>query len=199
MVRYRGPKYRKLKAFGVLPGLKICKTEQKLVSNLNQFKKLKKKSSAYSLRLKEKQKIRYNYGISETQLYSYVKKFQYFKNKGQNLLLTQIELRLDTIVYSFGFTKTIASARQLINHGKVFVNSNRVSIASFICKIEDIIFLEISKEQKEYIASQPFFIAKLPNHLIKLHSFCGQIINDQITKFNLMCEERLVFEFYAKR
>lgn len=198
MVRYLGPKHIKLKTLGNLPGLKILQNKQKRASKPNVLKKFPKKSSAYCLRLKEKQKIRYNYGISETQLYHYVKKLQYLRNKTQNDLLTLIEFRLDIIVYTLGFTKTIASARQLINHGKILVNSLRVTIASFICKKKDIILLNLLEKQKEFYRLPNLSLFELPNHLLKLNSFCGQIIENKIITFNLIIDERLVFEFYSK-
>lgn len=197
MVRYTGPKNSIIKSLGNLPGFKIIKDQHvQLNSKESQLMTGLKKSSDYGLRLKEKQKIKYNYGISEPQLYRYVKKIQYLSTRTQYDLLNLIELRLDTIVYNFGFTKTIASARQLINHGKIFVNSKRVTIASFICTDKDIIFVKFTKKQKELLGSS--FVG-IPNHLIKLTEDCGQLKSDQITSFKLKIDEQLVIEFYSKR
>lgn len=197
MVRYTGPKNLIIKSLGNLPGFKVIREQYvKLPIKESQLTKRIKKSSDYGLRLKEKQKIKYNYGISEPQLYRYVKKIQYLPIRTQYDLLNLIELRLDTIVYNLGFTSTIASARQLINHGKIFVNAKRVTIANFICTNKDIIFVKFTKKQKELFVSS--FIG-IPNHLIKLTEDCGQLISDKITSFKLKIEEQLVIEFYSKR
>lgn len=197
MVRYTGPKNLIIKSLGNLPGFKVIKEQYvQLQIKESQLPKGSKKSSDYGLRLKEKQKIKYNYGISEPQLYRYVKKIQYLPIRTQYDLLNLIELRLDTIVYNFGFTKTIASARQLINHGKIFVNAKRVTIASFICTNKDIIFVKFTKKQKELLVSS---FTGIPNHLIKLTEDCGQLISDKITSFQLKIDEQLVIEFYSKR
>ncbi len=193
MVRYLGRKNFILKSFGNLPGFKILK---KPIIEKKNFKKL----SSYAIRLKEKQKIRYNYGITETQLYNYTKKIQSLTHLIKNALLKKIEMRLDNIIYKFGFTATIASARQLINHGKIFINFKAVNIASFMCHVNDLLSFRPTEKQKELIQlntySKSIF---LPKQLLKISKFQGKINAKSLNIFNLKINERLILEFYSKR
>ena len=198
MVRYLGPKFKKLRRFGSLPGLKILPPNfKKNVGMDSQVKKFSKKSTPYGLRLNEKQKLRYNYGISEIQLFKYVQKIQFLFSKTPFSLLRLIELRLDVIVYSLGFTLTIASARQLINHGKICVNFKKVTIASFNCKRDDFISLILTQKQKDLQNFNSFSV--LPAHLMRLNNFCGKIKTERISTLNFSIYERLVLEYYSKR
>merc|ERR1711972_593360 len=99
--------------------------------------KQKKKSTEYGQRLKEKQKIRFNYGITERQLVNYVKTSKRVEGKTGHILLQFLEMRLDNIVYRLGLAPTIFSARQLVNHRHICVNGERVSIPSYQCRPGD--------------------------------------------------------------
>nr|YP_010117090.1 ribosomal protein S4 [Pteridomonas danica]QPM99311.1 ribosomal protein S4 [Pteridomonas danica] len=198
MVRYYGPKYKIVKSLGFLPALgptkRIVKHKTKKLTQL-------KRISEYKKRLLEKQKIRFNYGLSEVQLSKIVNNLYNVRTfKSQNLL-TKLEMRLDNIIFSFGFTRTIAHARQLINHGKVYLNFKRLTIASYFCKISDIIFLNLTDSQKKQIQKiifkKLFFLPLNLRYLAK--PFSGQIIKViQPSKLNLVINERLVIEFYSR-
>nr|YP_009106724.1 ribosomal protein S4 [Pseudochloris wilhelmii]YP_009106737.1 ribosomal protein S4 [Pseudochloris wilhelmii]AIT95539.1 ribosomal protein S4 [Pseudochloris wilhelmii]AIT95553.1 ribosomal protein S4 [Pseudochloris wilhelmii] len=140
MARYRGPRVRLVRRLGELPGLtqKSC-TRMFPPGQHGPKKKLVGKESQYAIRLKEKQKLRFNYGISERQLIRYVREARRLKGSTGDLLLQLLEMRLDNIVFRLGFARTIAAARQLITHGHIIVNSQKVSIPSYLCKQNDII------------------------------------------------------------
>ena len=186
MSRYRGPKLRIIRKLGSLPGL----------THISKKLKINRKLTEYGKRLNEKQKLRYNYGISETQLYNYVKKRNSIKT-----ISTLLEMRLDVIVYRFGFASTISSARQLVNHGKIYLNLERITIPSFQCKGSDIIFLNITNKQKINFYNSNFFNSfKESEHLIKLTKFVGKIkenVQNLIPSF--LVNEQLVIAFYAKK
>jgi len=144
MARYRGPRLRIIRRLGELPGLtqKTCERnfppgqhgpKKKLTGNQ------KSKESQYAIRLKEKQKLRFNYGISERQLISYVREARRRSGSTGEILLQLLEMRLDNIVFRLGFAPTIASARQLISHGHIAINGIRTNIPSYLCKINDTI------------------------------------------------------------
>ena len=80
-------------------------------------------SDDYRERLLEKQKLRFNYGVTEKQLLAYYKK-QNVNGSTGSLLLEILEARLDCVVYRLGFASTIPAARQIINHGHVLVNNS---------------------------------------------------------------------------
>ena len=98
-----------------------------------------KKISQYSIRLREKQKLRYNYGISEKQLINYVKKSRKSKGSSGEILLQLLEMRLDNIVFRLGMAPTVLAARQMVNHGHICVNNQLVDIPSYQCKPQDVI------------------------------------------------------------
>lgn len=106
----------------------------------------RRKYSEYGLRLREKQKIRFHYGIKEKQLQNYISKA---KKKSSNwfIILTQLlETRLDNVVFRLGFASSMASARQMVRHGKVLVNGKRVNIPSY----QVVLSSKISLKDKVY-------------------------------------------------
>ena len=145
MVRYLGAKLKIIRKLGALPGWtkKSSKIRQKtpgqhgksLVSETNRSSL----ADDYSKQLFEKQKLRFNYGITEKQLLAYYQKAKVNKTSTMRILLEQLESRLDCIIYRLGFAPTIPAARQIINHCHVRVNSKVVNISSFLCSVNDII------------------------------------------------------------
>ena len=144
MSRYRGPKLRIIRRLGELPGFTSKITKRTNPPGQHGPAKANKKSatSEYGIRLQEKQKLRFNYGVSEKQLYSYVKEARRLKGATGLNLLKLLEMRLDNIVYRLGLAPTITSARQYITHGHVLINGKKVNIPSFQCKINDIISIK---------------------------------------------------------
>lgn len=140
MVRYRGPRLKIIKKFGELPGLTrkvVIKKQNSSGKDINDQKK--SKASAYKIRLNEKQKLRYNYGITESQLLRYVKEARRRKGLTGFLLMQLLEMRLDNIIFRLGLAPTIPAARQFVNHGHVLINEKKVNIPSFQCRPNDII------------------------------------------------------------
>lgn len=137
MARYLGPKIKVIRRLGELPGLtqKISKRQ----SENDQRRKL----SQYALRLREKQKLRFNYGISEKQLLSYVKKARRLPGSTGTLLIRLLEMRIDTLIFRLCIAPSMASCRQLVTHGQISVNNQKVTIPSYQCKINDIIKFDI--------------------------------------------------------
>jgi small subunit ribosomal protein S4 len=159
MVRYLGPKVKIVRRLGLLPGLtrKNSKNRKKTPGQHGKVVFLKKSRSSlsddYRQRLLEKQKLRFNYGVTEKQLVSYYKKAKASKGSTMNLLLEQLEARLDCIVYRLGFASTIPAARQIINHGHIIVNNKLVDIASFLCSPNDIISIKEREKSKKLLTS----------------------------------------------
>ena len=137
MARYRGPKLRITRRLGTLPGLTQKKSKKK--DRPGQHGKSNdgnaKKTTEYGLRLEEKQKLKFNYGLTESQLYQYIKEARRRQGITGLILLQLLEMRLDTICFNLGFAPTIANARQLVNHGHITVNGKSVNIPSFQCRL----------------------------------------------------------------
>ncbi len=101
------------------------------------------KLSDYGVQLKEKQKVKFMYGLNERQMVNTFKKAKAIKTGilGTNFLIT-LESRLDNIVFRMGLSLTRSGARQLVNHGHILVNGKKVDIPSYKCKINDTISLK---------------------------------------------------------
>lgn len=207
MSRYRGSRNRLVKRLGSLPGY-----GQKFVQTIGPPKGAelpkgaKKKQSPFTIRLKEKQKIRYNYGLTEKKLLQYVKiarklKRSLAKISAGETLLRLLEMRLDNIIFRLGFAPTLPAARQLITHGHVFVNSKKKDIPSSQCKINDLITLNKNKVfegrawkmsiQKHYRKSVPKFLLLTENFVGKVQKYPSR---DEI---GLNINELLVIEYYS--
>jgi small subunit ribosomal protein S4 len=172
MVRYLGPKIKIVRRLGLLPGLtrKSTKNRKKTPGQHGKVIFLKKSRSSlsddYRQRLLEKQKLRFNYGVSEKQLLSYYKKAKTSKGSTGGLLLEFLEARLDCIIYRLGFAPTIPAARQIVNHGHVLINNHLVNIPSFLCSIDDFIAIK-NREQSKKLLSSNFNIQQQKRTLIK--------------------------------
>ena len=146
MSRYRGPKVKIYRKLGELPGL--TRKVSKKLSPPGEHGQKSKKPSEYALRLEEKQKLRFNYGISEKQLINYMKMAKKAQGPTGSVLLQLLEMRLDNTVFRLGLAPTIPAARQLVNHGHILVNNRRVNICSYQCKPGDTIKVNDSSKSK---------------------------------------------------
>jgi small subunit ribosomal protein S4 len=205
MSRYIGPKIRIIRRLGELPGLTKKTSARKYGPGQHGPSKLTKKItlSDYSLRLQEKQKLRYNYGISETQLYKYFKEAQRLKGLTGTLILQLLEMRLENIVYRLGFASTIASARQFVTHSHVNVNGKNVNIPSFQCKPNDLISIKtrlnsrvLAKKNLENSVN-----SILPTHLeLDKENLTGKVKGlIKREEVNLIVNELLIVEFYSRK
>ncbi|MBR3839784.1 MAG: 30S ribosomal protein S4 [Erysipelotrichales bacterium] len=104
------------------------------------------KLSNYGLQLREKQRVRFMYGVNERQFHNtFVKASKMEGVTGYNFLCL-LECRLDNIVYRMNFSRTRRGARQLVNHGHILVNGKKVDIPSYRCKAGDVI--EVKENSK---------------------------------------------------
>jgi small subunit ribosomal protein S4 len=157
MARYTGPRIRIIRRLGLLPGLTRKIIQNRTTTPGQHGKPLFTKSKRSSLsddyreRLLEKQKLRFNYGLTEKQLVSYYKEAKRETGSTGNILLQLIESRLDCVIYRLGFAPTIPSARQIVNHRHILVNGKEINIPSFLCQEGDIITVKDKKESKTLI------------------------------------------------
>jgi len=114
-------------------------------------KSRKGKPSDYGNQLAAKQKMKFYYGnINERQFRNVYRKAMQKKGNTSENLIGFLESRLDTLIYRAKFSTTVFSARQLINHGHIKINSKKVNIPSYIIKLGDVI--EVRDKSKEMIA-----------------------------------------------
>ena len=166
MSRYRGPRLRIVRRLGILPGL-TTKNSKKIASPGQQGSTYIKKLSQFAIRLREKQKLRFHYCITERQLLNYIRKSKKKKGSTGKLLLTSLEMRLDNVVYRLGFAPTIIAAKQLVNHGHILLNDKVVNIPSFSCKLKDSVKVKSSSVSQALVKKNLSLSLNLliPQHL----------------------------------
>ncbi|MBL8469365.1 MULTISPECIES: 30S ribosomal protein S4 [Methyloversatilis] len=142
MSRYTGPRLRVLRALGTdLPGLTRKTAENRTAPPGQHGNRPNRRKSEFGAQLMEKQKLRYNYGLTETQLRAVFKEAERSKLPTGEKLVELLERRLDNIVFRGGLAPTIPAARQLVRHRHVLLNGRRVNIPSIRVRVGDTITL----------------------------------------------------------
>nr|APW79592.1 ribosomal protein S4 [Leucophanes molleri] len=201
MSRYRGPRVKILRRLGTLSGLSN-KTPQLKASSINQSIS-NKKISQYRIRLEEKQKLRFHYGLTERQLLNYIRIARKVKGSTGQVLLQLLEMRLDNIIFRLGLAPTIPGARQLVNHRHILVNNRIVNIPSYHCKPQDFITIKDQQKYQTMIVKNVSFFPKhkTPNHLIfnsvEKKGLVNQILDQE--SIGLKINELLVVEYYSRQ
>ncbi len=205
MARYRGPKLRITRRLGSLPGLtqKQSKKKDRPGQHGKTNDNNNKKATEYGLRLEEKQKLKFNYGLTEGQLYRYIKEARRKQGVTGLILLQLLEMRLDTICFNLGFAPTIANARQIVNHGHITVNGKTVSIPSFQCRLNDIVGIKKKQNSINLVENniKTGKVSNLPGHLkFNESTFEAKVINYcERNDIILNLDELLVIEYYSRR
>ena len=205
MSRYRGPKLRISRRLGTLPGLTTKKSNKinRPGKDGNANADTGKKLTEYGVRLEEKQKLKFNYGLTESQLYRYVKEARRRKGVTGLILLQLLEMRLDTICFTLGFAKSIAEARQLVNHDHITINNKVVNIPSFQCRLNDLIGIKDKSTSKNLVEKNIKHnqAGEIPSHLKFDNSKLEATILDYCNRNDipLQLDELLVIEYYSRR
>jgi small subunit ribosomal protein S4 len=136
MSRYTGPRLKVVRALGTaLPGLTSKTTERNYPPG--QHGQRQRKKSDYGIKLMEKQKLRFNYGVTETQIRRLMTEAKASREQAGKKLLEFLERRIDNAVFRAGFAPTIVAARQLVRHKHVLLNGKSVNIPSIRVKAGD--------------------------------------------------------------
>jgi small subunit ribosomal protein S4 len=201
MSRYRGPRLRVVRRLGDLPGL-TRKAPRKAYPP-GQHGQERKKRSEYAIRLEEKQKLRFNYGVSERQMLRYVRKARRASGSTGLVLLQLLEMRLDNTVFRLGMAPTIPAARQLVNHGHVTVNGRVVDIASYQCRSGEVISVRDQDRSRSLVQTNLQYpgLANVPSHLEwdknKLEGKVNGVVEREWVA--LQINELLVVEYYSRQ
>lgn len=152
MARYIGPKSRIARKFGEpVYGPDKYLDRKNFPPGQHGINKKRKKTSEYGVQLREKQKVKYTYGILERQFRNTFEKASASKGVTGEELLKLLESRLDNVVYRFGIALTRASARQLVSHRHITVNGNVVNIPSYQLSPGDIVGVREKSKSLERI------------------------------------------------
>jgi len=147
MARYTGPKNKLSRKIGEDLGLKTnaLKVARRLTIRPGQHgAKSRRKLSDYGTQLKEKQKIKYIYGILEKQLRKLYTEASKNPTATGAALLSLLERRLDNVIYRLSWAGTRAQARQLVSHSHVMVNGKKMNVPSYTVKVNDVVTLSNS-------------------------------------------------------
>lgn len=140
------PIARKCRSFDISPAVMGYSNKK---SNRNPGGTRRKKVSEYGAQLKEKQKVKFVYGILEKQFNRYFERAASMKGITGDNMLQLLELRLDNVVYRLGLGKTRRMARQVVTHGHILVNGRKVDIPSYTVKAGDVITIRQQSAQLE--------------------------------------------------
>jgi small subunit ribosomal protein S4 len=140
MARDMGPVLKRCRYLGIEPAvLGSCKKASRRKRNM-------RKLSEYGIQLKEKQKVKFIYGVLEKQFRNYYEKAEKMQGiAGENLLML-LELRLDNVVYRLGLGRTRKEARQIVRHNLVTINGKKANIPSQQVKVGDVIEVKETKK-----------------------------------------------------
>lgn len=158
------------------------------------------KLSNYGQQLREKQRIRFTYGVNERQFYNTYVKAQHLKgNTGHNFLFL-LESRLDNVVYRMSLGRTRRAARQLVNHGHILVNGQKVDIPSFIVKPGSVISVKEASRTVPAIKEALESTVSTKNYVtFDKEAMKGTYVRlPERAELNDVINEALVVEFYNR-
>ncbi len=192
----RDPILKKCRSLGIDPiYLGINKT-----SNKQPQKARRARVSEYGLQLKEKQKVKFYYGVLEKQFRKYYEEANRKEGVTGVVMLSFLERRLDNVVFRLGFASTRRQARQMVSHAMFNVNGKKVNIASFRVKVGDVIEVRENKRKIELFTKLKDAKVVTPKWLkADLANLKGEIIaNPEREDIDLNISEHLIIEHYSK-
>ena len=201
------PRLKIIRRFGIqLPGLTRKSAEKKPYppGQHGQSTAKRRKTSEYRRLLEEKQKVRFNYGVSEGQLRRYMGIARKMPGKTGDNLLAVLERRLDNVVFRMGFAPTIPAARQLVSHGNVRVNGKRNDRPSYLAESGDEISMATGKTRErvqliENVERGPQL--RLPSYIAMdpADKFAGRVIGTPMRQdVPFPVNGQSIVEFYAR-
>ncbi len=200
MARYTGPSYKQARRVG----FSISETGKELARRPygpGQHGNARKgKLSDYGTQLKEKQKVRFMYGVNERQFKKTFNEASKMQGIQGTNFLRLLESRLDNLVYRIGFASTRRGARQLVNHGHVTVNGKKVDIPSYRVKPGDVISIKEDDKNLKVVAES---LAKVSKRVEFISYDEGKMEGTYVrlperNELNADINEALIVEFYNK-
>ncbi len=192
------PIARKCRSFDISPAVMGYSNKK---STRNPGGNRRKKVSEYGAQLKEKQKVKFVYGVLEKQFHHYYLKAANMKGVTGDNMLRLLEQRLDNVVYRLGLAKTRRMARQIVVHGHIRVNGQKVDIPSYSVKVGDVITLRPASAEKEMFKSlregtsvltPKWLTFDAPNLTGKVNALPAR------EDIDLQLQENMIVEFYSR-
>ena len=199
MAKNTQPIAKRCKALGISPAVMgYAKKNTTRNSNGN----MRKKQSEYASQLKEKQKVKFIYGVLEKQFHNAYLRAEARPGKTGENLLQIMECRLDNVVFRLGFAQTRRDARQLVSHAHFTVNGKKVNIPSYLVSAGDVIAVQQKSKQSEKfkVVAEANANRPVPAWLeVDRENQSGKVValpsRDQI---DLDIQETLIVELYSK-
>ena len=200
MAKNTQPIAKRCKALGISPAVMgYAKKNTTRNSNGN----MRKKQSEYASQLKEKQKVKFIYGVLEKQFHNAYLKAESRPGKTGENLLQIMECRLDNVVFRLGFAQTRRDARQLVSHAHFTVNGKKVNIPSYLVRVGDVI--EVKESSRSSVAFKRFTAEDAP--LVTVPTWLERdknALKGTVTRMparddiDMPIEEHLIVELYSK-
>ena len=200
MAKNTQPIAKRCKALGISPAVMgYAKKNTTRNSNGN----MRKKQSEYASQLKEKQKVKFIYGVLEKQFHNAYLKAESRPGKTGENLLQIMECRLDNVVFRLGFAQTRRDARQLVSHAHFTVNGKKVNIPSYLVKAGDVIEVAVSSRSSEVfkrLMGQDAPVFLVPTWMERdKNSLKGTVVRlPAREEIDVPVEEHLIVELYSK-
>ena len=201
MSRYTGPSWKVSRRLGISLSGTGKELARRPYAPGQHGQNNRRKLSEYGLQLREKQKLRMTYGLSERQFANlFVKAGKIREGKHGDNFMILLERRLDNVVYRLGLATTRRQARQLVNHGHITVDGKRVDIPSYEVKPGQVISLrersknlQVVKDALEAVVGRARFVSfdenKMEGSLVRL---------PEREELDANIDEALVVEYYNK-
>jgi small subunit ribosomal protein S4 len=203
MSRYTGPKARHCRRFGI--NIYGSDKYDKILAKRDyppgvHGKGRFRKKSEYGKQLIEKQKTRFAFGITEKQFRRYYEKAERSTEITGQQLLKLLELRADNVVYRAGLARTRPQARQMVNHGLLKLNGQRISTPSIALKVGDKITVRPKTKNSNLFEGIDKQKDESPKWLkVDLSNLSIEIIADpDKDDFEGMIDPQLIVEYYSK-
>ncbi len=204
MSRLTGPRVKIMRALGVdLPGLSRKTIEARPTPpGQHGNKASRKRRSDFGIKLQEKQKIRFNYGLTETQMRKMILDARKGKEPTGERLLQLLERRMDNVVFRAGFAPTVIAARQLVSHGHLMLNGKAANIPSIRLKVGDEVVIKTNSKNMPMVVetikqpplARPEWLAWDESaHTVKVAHLPA------VTDVPFPVDVQLVVEYYANR
>ena len=198
MAKNSQPVLKRCKTLGLSPAVLGYSKE----TTRNPKANVRRKQSEYGMQLNEKQKVKFIYGVLEKQFHGYYEKAERKKGITGEIMLQELERRLDNVVYRMGFASTRREARQLVNHGHFTVNGKRCNIPSAQVKVGDVVAVcQKSQSSVKFKALLEEFGKKATPQWIEraADSFEGKIVALPVREdIDFEVAENLIVELYSR-
>lgn len=197
MATMNGPRFKQCRRLG----LNVCGHPKAMKRAKPGTSRADKKLSTYGTQLLEKQRLRAYYGVLEKQFRRYVIKAQKQSAQTGEALITLLETRLDNIVYRMGAATSIRQARQMVVHGHITLNGNKVDIPSHPVTVGDTVALSESAKahtlfgmnfENAFLQNFPYLVKDLDARNAKLIRLP---IRDEVP---IEINDHLIVEYYSR-